>query len=277
MPRSVPHFKIICSIMNHPKTAALFGDNDALAMYVRLGVLAIERFADRTDDSFMIHDRELSLITGRRRADISRKSLRHLADISPISVERLGDVWRITFPNLARRQGFMSKNGEKHAPPSSSPSNSTSSSEKKEKEKDSSPVPGSLGLVVQESQSPIEKLWNDVNSTLQAYMPRNTGLTLSDARRKRMLKVEKDFGDGSAVAALNGYAAIHLTKAPDGDFDPPRNFNPETCWGPKKIAKYIDADRVARDSGLIPPYGPPSPLDTKRTQISQILEHVGNI
>lgn len=121
--------------MNHPKTAALFGDNDALAMYVRLGVLAIERFADRTDDSFMIHDRELSLITGRRRADISRKSLRHLADISPISVERLGDVWRITFPNLSKRQGFGRKNGKVSSPPSSSASNSSSPSDKKEKER----------------------------------------------------------------------------------------------------------------------------------------------
>ena len=132
VPRSVPHFKILTSIMNHPKTTAMWGNNELLSMYVRLGVLAIERFADRSDNSFFVHDRELALITGKGRADVARKSLRYLADISPISVEHQGDVWLITFPNLAERQGFKRKNGKLRAPPSTSTSTSTS---KKRKER----------------------------------------------------------------------------------------------------------------------------------------------
>lgn len=273
MPRSVPHFKVICSIMNHPKTTALWGDNDALAMYVRLGVLAIERFADRTDDSFMIHDRELSLITGRRRRDISEKSLRHLEDISPITATHLGDVWRITFPNLSKRQGFRSKNGEKHAPPSSSSSTSTSSSIKKEPETASGPV----GLVLTAPENSPDEIWKSVNSTLHAYMPRSTGLTLTKSRRSRMIQVEKDLGEGAAVGALNGYAALHLTKDPDPKFDPLRNFTPDTCWLPAKIGKYLDAENAARCAGLRPPYGPPDPADEKRLKMARMLEQLGEI
>jgi hypothetical protein len=119
--------------MNHPKTTAMWGDNNLLAMYVRLGVLAIERFADRSDNSFLVHDRELALITGNGRADIARRSLQRLADLSPMSVERQGDVWLITFPNLAERQGFHRKNGKLRAPPSTSTSTSTSKKKKRER------------------------------------------------------------------------------------------------------------------------------------------------
>jgi hypothetical protein len=56
MPRNVPHFKVMTSIMNHPKTTVMWGDNDSLAMWLRLGVLAIERFADMSCQPSYPHD-----------------------------------------------------------------------------------------------------------------------------------------------------------------------------------------------------------------------------
>lgn len=108
MPRAKgpAHFKVLVNLGNHPKTAELFADNDLLAAYVRLGVLAVERFAQKTGDSFQVHDRELGTIFQKHRADVARKSLQRLAEVSPMSAERRGDVWSITFPNFAKKQGF---------------------------------------------------------------------------------------------------------------------------------------------------------------------------
>ena len=47
MPRRPPHFKVFASIQNHRHTLGLFDDDALLAMYVRAGILAIERYADR--------------------------------------------------------------------------------------------------------------------------------------------------------------------------------------------------------------------------------------
>lgn len=113
------HFKVHCSIQNHEKTAAMAADNDLLALYVRLGLLAVERFADRTGGTFIISDRELPRLTGKYRADVARTLLARLANVSPTSAERDGDVWRITIPNFAKKQGFAeNKNRFRESPPS---------------------------------------------------------------------------------------------------------------------------------------------------------------
>lgn len=125
MPRVTPHFKVHTSAMNHRKLASVWSDNRLLAIWVRLGVLGIERYADRTGDVFLVSDRELPAVTGCGRPDVARTWLSHLADVSPISVERDGDVWRITFPNFSKKQGFKQKNGAGKGCTSSSPSSST--------------------------------------------------------------------------------------------------------------------------------------------------------
>ena len=125
MPRVKRHAKVHASIANHQKTAAVYANNDLLATYVRLLILGVERFADRYGDSFLIHKRELGRITGRHRVDVAAKSLRSLAEVSPISAEPDGDLWRITIPNFARKQGFAEKNGGRMEPSSSSSSSTT--------------------------------------------------------------------------------------------------------------------------------------------------------
>lgn len=130
MARSPKHFKVHCSLRNHRKTVDMAADNDLLATYVRLGILGIERFADRTGDTFLVSMAELPAVTGTKRSDSARKLLNKLATTSPVVVNYLGTSCKITIPNLAKKQGFGGFNGTgKGASSSSTP---TPTSTKKE-------------------------------------------------------------------------------------------------------------------------------------------------
>lgn len=142
MPRVVPHFKVHTSVMNHPKMAAVWSDNRLLAMWLRLGVLAIERYADRTGDTFIVSERELVAIAGTNRSDSARKLLENLVNSCPILAENQGTIWRITFPNFARKQGFGPRKGVETRNPSSSASSSSSTSSKEKKDTALSPPDG---------------------------------------------------------------------------------------------------------------------------------------
>ena len=111
MSRSAKHFKIHCSIRNHRKTVGLYTDNDLFAAYIRLGMMAVERFADRTGDSFLADRHDIEAITGKRRGDVALKLLERLANVTPTSVQREGEVWRIKLPKFAIKQGFRPRNG----------------------------------------------------------------------------------------------------------------------------------------------------------------------
>ena len=125
VPRSKPHFKVHTTIKAHRKMAAVYADNRLLVLWLRLGIEAVERWADRTGDTFLIPDRELMALTGLGRQDVARTCLERLADVGPISAERFGEVWRITWPNFQRKQGFFEKNGKESgtspSPPPSPP------------------------------------------------------------------------------------------------------------------------------------------------------------
>jgi hypothetical protein len=122
LPRNKPHFKVRTSIANHEKMGAVWDDNELLAAWTRLGVLAVERFADRTGDSFVISSREITMVTGRERSDSAERVLRKLADSSPVVVEKRGHSWRITIPNFAKKQGFKERNRtEIGSPPTPAP------------------------------------------------------------------------------------------------------------------------------------------------------------
>jgi len=131
MPRSKPHFKAHTTIKAHRKMAAVYGDNDLLALWLRLGVEAIERYADRTGDSFLIHERELASLAGTKRRDSAEKLLLNLVKTSPILAQKSGETWRIRWPNFQRKQGFGQKNGVETGYSSTSSSSSTSSKSKK--------------------------------------------------------------------------------------------------------------------------------------------------
>ncbi len=110
MPRRPTHFKRFTTVANHRKMPA-YADNDLFALWCRLGIAAIERFADRTGDSFVLHESELLTLTGKKRSDSARRVLHYLATSSPVSFEYCDSIYRIHFPNLAEKHGFKQQNG----------------------------------------------------------------------------------------------------------------------------------------------------------------------
>ena len=112
MPRAKPHFKIFTTARNHRKFPA-YSDNELFAFWARLGVEAIERFADRTSDRFVLHEYELPGIACVRSRRKAIKLLSSLSQTSNVSYTVAGDVYTIHFANLAKRHGFRNATGGK--------------------------------------------------------------------------------------------------------------------------------------------------------------------
>ncbi len=117
MPRVPPHFKVRLTAQNHVKLREVWPDNDRLALWIRLGVKAVERNADKTGDAFIVHESELPALAGKGRRDSAEKLLRYLVDTSPVVAKKTGTSWLVTLPNLAQKQGFKVKKGRRKAPP----------------------------------------------------------------------------------------------------------------------------------------------------------------
>ncbi|MFQ5506537.1 MAG: hypothetical protein ACE5F1_17340 [Planctomycetota bacterium] len=171
MARAKQHFKVMCSIANHAKTTALYEDGEALGNYVKLGILAVERRAAKTGDSFQITVGDARRITGLARADHAWKKLGRVADLSPISLVSLTDDDRIRlvkWPNLAKKQGFAESN-DKEPDTSESPNTQSPNTNTKRREETPAPPahPRALNLLAKERGTPERKRrWLEENLTL---------------------------------------------------------------------------------------------------------------
>lgn len=142
MPRAVPHFKVFCSASNHRRLLGLWADDALLAMWVRAGVLCIERFADKTGDRCLVSRRDLLVVANTEPWANAAKKLRRLCSATPLRVRcdcagspletrcDCAGIW-LVFPNFAKKQFQFRENGKQTGPSSSS---SSSSSEEEEKE-----------------------------------------------------------------------------------------------------------------------------------------------
>jgi len=126
MPRVKPHFKLHVSIQNHQKTLGVYADDALLAMYTRIGVMAIERFADRTGDSFPCSAKDLCRLATTWPISNALRKLERLTTATPVRIDCLcgapavpGDcgscgtpaAFRLSMPNFAKKQGFKERNG----------------------------------------------------------------------------------------------------------------------------------------------------------------------
>lgn len=121
MARVRPHFKTHCSLRYHRKTAAIYGDNDLLALHTRLGLLAIERWAAKEGGTLRIHRSELSALTGGKRRDKAEGLLTRLATYLELTCNLVGTYWEVEWEKLEEKQGFTWKKvptivPEPHAP-----------------------------------------------------------------------------------------------------------------------------------------------------------------
>lgn len=104
--RSKPHVRIHHSVQNHPRTVALYADNDLLAAWLRIMVTASERGAAHTGDWLALSPADVERTSGRRRADVARTLLERLANVLGWSVERSDNVLRIQVRNFGKKQGI---------------------------------------------------------------------------------------------------------------------------------------------------------------------------
>lgn len=105
--------------------------------------------------------------------------------------------------------------------------------------------------------SVISAEWGAVVDAMAAYVPSRARCIETPARRSALRKIASTYGATAPVDAIHGYAALHFTREPRGDFNPETNFTLDTIWRPSKVAKYLDADREAREAGRARPYGRP--------------------
>lgn len=113
MPRVKPHFKAHVSISHHRLMKEIYPNNDLLALWVRLGTLAVERFATKTNDVVRVHKSELSGLTGGKRRDKAEETLRLLASKLELTLNQDGEYFAIGFRNFSEKQGFTKKNVER--------------------------------------------------------------------------------------------------------------------------------------------------------------------
>jgi hypothetical protein len=114
--------------MHHEKMREVVADPELFSLWVKLGLLAIDTWAARRDGEFIVSDRQLINLTGKKRGDAAHRVMRRLVAASPLSARYLastGEVsdkygdgsWEVRFSNLLRKQGFEQKNSPTTAAP----------------------------------------------------------------------------------------------------------------------------------------------------------------
>jgi hypothetical protein len=119
--RIKPHFKVHHSIQNHPRTTAVYADNDLLAMWLRIGIAASERGAAHTGDVLYFSIYDLLRFAGLREGEPER-SFKASSSVGRDRLQRLSSLlgWlvdppsrghpgRLTFRNLAKKQGITTR------------------------------------------------------------------------------------------------------------------------------------------------------------------------
>lgn len=106
MSRVRAHFKVHLSVLSHPKMIEVVSDPRLFATWVRLGMLAVERYAARTGDRFAISSGDLLAVTGASNPGAAMNAVQALVRRSPVRIEPRGSHFVVTFPNLARKQGL---------------------------------------------------------------------------------------------------------------------------------------------------------------------------
>ena len=110
MARVRPHFKAHTSISHHRLMREVYPDNDLLSLWLRLGLVAIDRFAAKSGDTFRVHKRELGQLAGGKRADKAEAMLNKLCTSLELTWNKDGDYFEIEWRNLSKKQGFDLKN-----------------------------------------------------------------------------------------------------------------------------------------------------------------------
>lgn len=262
MPRRPPHFKVFASIQNHRKMVGVYDDDALLAMYVRAGIMAIERYADRTHDSFLVSRRDLMRVAATQPWANAQKKLHRLVAATPLRVRcecaasplggrcECSGVW-LDFPNLAKKQ--FSRHGNGTETESSSTSTSTSSIknrsfraprsrqlalESPEPKKPPAPRNGTRNHIAE-----VRAIWPQCQAASAEYGKRWN--TLGAGRERLMaarLKEHPDRPSSILVDAIHG-AWESFGAGKNANFDALRYLRPQTVYQASKFDDYLEAYR----------------------------------
>lgn len=203
MAKLSPHFKVFVSLEGHHKTAALYQDNELLGCYVRLGMLMVDRFAQRTWDHIVVSGKDLKAIAQTDQVSGAVQRIRKLADCSPVvfldprcprdaaeipSGLRRGTVeirssssrvWVLGLPNFARKQGFKSVKESDRLP---SGSDTVSDTVKEEKKPSAAASGVARPAPKKASQKPAQSL-TAVGLFMDAYRARKSAAYALDRKK----------------------------------------------------------------------------------------------
>ena len=260
-------FKVYSSILDDPAIAEI--GNEGLGVYIR--ILAMLNRARSADGKLTVSDSGLCALSGRRRIDVSEKTVRLLEEVGLSSLDRRGKVWEITVRKWPVYNGMGSNN---HTPksthqdqdqdqdqnqhlisptksPLGTPDGAPLEGEKLELVSLSDEPPGGFDMLHAEPDRPHRPDSTDstdIEAEVFAEVRRLAGTfhhdrkprawRLTKQRRARMRAIAKEFGPDAPVNAFEGFVAYHLL----GNRWPEQraNLNPETVWRPSNVAKYLE-------------------------------------
>jgi hypothetical protein len=175
------------SIQNHAKTPEVWTDDALLAMYLRFGVMALERYADRTDDEFLCSGLDLCRIANVEGVANARRKLGRLLAATPLEVEPEGGGYRASFPNLAKKQFRRREDG-----PDSRPSASATTTATKKKSSSRSEDPPRSTRPSDEAVEFASKFRASLKArTPDAKMPSDSAYARWIAEADRMFRIDE--------------------------------------------------------------------------------------
>ncbi len=265
-------FKVYSSILDDPAIAEI--GNEGLGVYIR--ILAMLNRARSADGKLTVSDSGLCALSGRRRIDVSEKTVRLLEEVGLSSLDRRGKVWEITVRKWPVYNGIGSNN---HTPksthqdqdqdqdqnqhlisptksPLGTPDGAPPGGEYIDLFSLSESLPGGFDMLHAEPAEPKSDLVlvapdnavTDIEVEVFAEVCRVAGAYFDDRnprawkitkqRRARMRAIAKEFGPDAPVNAFHGFVAYHDA----GNRWPEQraNLNPETVWRPANVAKYLE-------------------------------------
>ncbi len=248
LPKRKPHFKLFNSIRNHRKTIGVYASNDMLAAYARIGMMATERWAQKTNDSFLADKADLLALAGRQRLDYALIVLSKLEAISPLTLTYEGDSYRLSLPNYAERQGFKKRNGGQTETYANANSNAN-------KEQDP-PTPASGGSSEvtevpnkrpkkrsrERAEELAKEVWPELVEHAANYGRRWSPVMHSEQFKKLVARIEEGATRIDLHNAIDGFAALmEPNKRRDDERDMMKYCRATTLYQPTKFPEYLEA------------------------------------
>ena len=239
----VPHFKVLFSIQNHRKMLGVYEDDALLAMYVRAGVMALERYADRTGGRCFLANRDLERIAQTSPFPNACKRLDRLVAATPLEIRcrcagtpleaRCGCAgWELEFPNLSKKQ-FPKR---EHDPARGGSASASASASLK--------PPVSPAARGKSERQEVRRMWPGCQDAAAHYGKEWKELTKSRLDRMAARLLERP-GVGAIVLVNVIHGAVSswggMEPSSNGSFDPKRALTPETVYRASNFTKYLEA------------------------------------